>query len=743
MLDRFKQWASDNRWLLIVACSAALVRIAYVIELSFQPGFTVPMVDERWHWEWAHEILRQSFWGEGTLFRGPLYPYFLAFLAWLTGSSIFWAKVLQVLIAFGTGAFIYRLSEHLFDRRVAVVAGFMYALYGVLVFYESMFLIPVIFLFFTVWGIYRLVRFRESPSIRTWLVTGIIFGLAAISRPNILITMPVLAIWLYFALGHLSSVVRRVLPVAALTLGVLLAVLPVTLRNYLVADQFVLISSQGGVNLYLGNNPVANGLTMLMPEVELNESVSWRQFIPATNKAAEKETGRTMTDAEISSFWSARAIDWMASNPRDFIALTFKKVVYLLSGFENSDNADIYHERHQSRLYSALVWHAGLYFPFGLLLPLFVGGVIMYRHRWRDLLPIYLFILAYIPSIVLFLVTARHRLPLVPFMIVLAAALVVGLIGNWRKMSGLRRIALIAIMLVVALVFNRTFFDTSLGSEFQRHFNDGLRSDRLEDYQGAEKAYLRAIEANPFSAVVHNNLGYAQFRLGKNQEANRNYHRSIEINPEYALPYNNLGLLMMRQERLDSAITLFHTAARLVDTAVEKPRNVAQIWLNLGEAFEQLGHIDSAAVAHMKAAEAAPLWGEAWFRGAAFFARIEQYELTDTMYVRGMRVHDLSAADFFNWGLSLVERRQFSQGVNILRRGLKRDESMHQIYYVIAVSYLEGGMPLDSVMNNLDLCLHYEPTYEPAKQLKNYLLQNPPVRQTEPHPAPGEGLDTP
>ncbi len=200
---------------------------------------------------------------------------------------------------------------------------------------------------------------------------------------------------------------------------------------------------------------------------------------------------------------------------------------------------------------------------------------------------------------------------------------------------------------------------------------------------------------------------------------------------------------MLRRDLLDTAMTLFHTAAEKVDTAVEKPKNVAQIWLNMGEAYEKLGHVDSAAVAYMKATEAAPMWGEAYFQGAAFFARIEQYQITDTLYVRGMRVHDMDASDFFNWGLSLVERRRFSQGVNVLRRGLKRDETMHQAYYVIAVAYLEGGMPLDSVTNNLDLCLYYEPSYEPARQLRTYLEQNPPERQTQPHQAPGGDLQEP
>ncbi|MDH4158447.1 MAG: glycosyltransferase family 39 protein, partial [candidate division Zixibacteria bacterium] len=134
-----------NKWPLIIGLAAVLVRLVYLLELDRWPEFAVPMVDEKWHWEWAQEIATKSFWGEGAYFRAPLYPYFLAALALVTGNSVFWAKLLQSLLCFGTAIFIYRLAERLFGRTTAVVSGLMYAFYGTLVFYETMFLIPVLF----------------------------------------------------------------------------------------------------------------------------------------------------------------------------------------------------------------------------------------------------------------------------------------------------------------------------------------------------------------------------------------------------------------------------------------------------------------------------------------------------------------------------------------------------------------------------------------------------------------------
>ena len=175
---------SKHKWPIIVALTAVAVRIIYLIEISHQPGFAVPMVDEKWHWLWANDILTKSFWGEGAYFRAPLYPYFLALLVKITSGSIFWSKFLQILICGPTAWLIFKLADRLFDKSAAILAGFIYAFYGLFVFYDTMFLIPVLFIPLLVWGMYRVVAFRESDSLKSWFITGIVFGLAEVILTN-------------------------------------------------------------------------------------------------------------------------------------------------------------------------------------------------------------------------------------------------------------------------------------------------------------------------------------------------------------------------------------------------------------------------------------------------------------------------------------------------------------------------------------------------------------------------------
>lgn len=707
----------------MVALVAFLVRLVYLLELSGQPGFLVPMIDEKWHWEWAHEILQTSFWGEGAYFRAPLYPYFLALLVKIAGSSIFWVKFLQILVCGGTAFFIYRLADRLFGEKAALAAGLIYAFYGTLLFYETMFLIPVVFLFFLVWGMYRVVAHRDSSSLKTWVGTGLVFGLAAISRPNVLLVIPFLMLWLYWARTRPTPLVARIKAPLALLAGVIIVTIPVTVRNIIVTGDFILISSQGGVNLYLGNNEYANGLSMVMPEVDMDESITWRQFIPLTKAAAEKEAGRELSEAELSSFWSRKAVDFIVHNPGQFMGLVWKKTVYLLNGFENSDNTDIYYQRAKSRLYSLLLWKSPLFFPFGVLLPLTLVGAYLRRDDFSKLLPLYIFIVVYSPSITLFLVTARHRLPLVPFMIVIASAGLVRLVGELKRIGSKKLGFSLALFVVATLLVNRTYYEEGFTNTFQIHFNNGIKHEQLEDYVNAEKEYLLADENYPFSVTLINNLAYVQFRLGKYDEADKNFARAIKLKPEYGRVYNNLGLLVLKKGDLDSALALFHFALERFDTTTAKPNELGQILLNLAEAHEALGNIDSARATYQRALEAAPLLGKAHFKAAAFYARRGQYHLTDSLYGEGMKRQGLGASDFFNWGLSLMERKQFSDGISMMYRALRQDSALYQAYYCIAVAHFEGNSPKDTVNAYLDICFRYNPNYEPALELKELVSQ--------------------
>lgn len=705
----------------MIAATAFLVRLIYLIELSNRPGFSIPMIDEKFFWLWADEIINKSFWGESAYFRAPLYGYFLAILHFVTSGSIFWMKFLQLLLTGGTAIFIYRIANNIFNHKSGLLAGFIYAFYGTLIMYETMFLIPVLFLFLISWGLYRYLLLDENSPVLNYVFTGILFGLAALARPNVLLVIPVFMLWSFFKYRHGGGLLKQAIRPLLLMAGVALMILPVTIRNKIVTDEFVLISSQGGINFYLGNNPVADGLTMIMPEVDLDEAIGWDQFEDATIRAATREAGKALTPAEASSFWAKKTVDFIKNNPGDFIELLDKKIIYLLNGFENSDNADIYYQRNKSTLYSILLWDKFIYFPYGLLLPLVFVGIILCGSHRKKLWPLYLFLLAYIPSIVLFLVTARHRLPLIPVLIIIAAGGLVYLFENFKKISMLKKVLTAVLFLVLVIVLNKPYFDLDSSTGFQIHFNNGIKFEKANDLIKAEAEYKTADSIYPYSATLVNNLAYTQYRLNKYNLAESNYIRSITLNPDYSAAYNNYGLLLIYLNKDDSAKQMLYQALKTFNPDRARPNEQSRIYLNLADLYDYTGLVDSAEYYYNQSIEAGDNNYKALSKAAAFYAKNKRYGKADTLFLKSQALTDLSATDEFNWSISFLERKQYQLTLKHLYRATRLDPALYQSYYLLAVTYYELKAPIDSVHKYLDLTLKYDSNYKAALQMKERL----------------------
>lgn len=714
-----------DKWLWILVVTTFVVRLIYLIQLNQDAGFQVPIIDELWHWQWAHEILEKSFLGDTAYFRAPLYPYFLAILAKLTSSSIFYSKLLQTLVACGTILFLYKLSYYLFNKTVAIIVGFIYAFYGTIIFYETMFLIPILFLFFTVWGMFRLIAYKDSRSLKTWLLTGIIFGLAVISRPNILIVLPFLALWLFWQMPSRKSILHKIKLPLIMIVGVIIIIAPITIRNFIVTGEFILISSQGGVNLYIGNNSDASGLSMRMPEIDNQDLTNWKYFQDVTKITAQKEAGRELNETEQSSFWTNKAINFILENPNKFGNLLWQKTVYLFNGFENSDNSDLYFQRQKSSLYSLLVWKIEkfLMFPFGLLVPLFFAGIYALRKKRKELQPIYIFIITYIPSIILFLVTARHRLVLIPFMIIIATAGIYTLIKNSKKYNFKNWIIITLLFLIPFVMVNRTWYLLGYSNEYQSYLNEGIKYFKMKDYVHAEQKYILANRAYSYSAPLQNNLGYTQFLLGKYNNAETNYLRAIQNDPNYFKAYNNYGLLLDKRGQLDSAINMYKMATTLFDSSSAELSEHSRYFINMANTYIKMKQPDSAELAFEAAMNVAPNNGNAFLSVATYYASTGKSRISDSLFTIANQKTELSAQNYLNWGLVVLSVKNYDKGIKLMHKAFERDHQLFQAPYCIGRAYYDKENAIDSVLKYLDQSLRISPYFAPALELKSRVLE--------------------
>lgn len=105
---------------------------------------------------------------------------------------------------------------------------------------------------------------------RLWqlMLAGILLGGLVLLQPSFQLWPAALLVVLFLRGRPIAQVVGHTLLVAVVAL---LVIAPWTLRNYRVFDQFVLVSSNGGSNLYRANNPLANGGYSEKSEISLDK----------------------------------------------------------------------------------------------------------------------------------------------------------------------------------------------------------------------------------------------------------------------------------------------------------------------------------------------------------------------------------------------------------------------------------------------------------------------------------------
>ncbi len=702
------QRSEVGKWSLVIFAAALIVRVVNLIFLSQNdPAFYYPQVDSLWHHLWALDILNNNFWGTEVFFRGPLYPYFLALIYAISGSSIFLAKVIQAIGGAVICLLIFHLGKSMFSHTTARVAAIIAVFYGPSIYYESELLLEWLAILLALAMLLVLVRSGDIISRRTALIAGVLGGLSAITRPNILVVFPLMALWLLLSNRSQTATRHRMINAVAFTLGVVICILPVTIRNYIVADDFVLISSQGGVNFHLANNPEADGLTMVMPEINLDLSVPWSKFVDTTSAYAVASLGHPVKASEVSSFWSDRAWNYIQSHPGDFLSLTAKRFVYLFSGFENPDQSDLYRFSDNSPILAVTVFNKLVKFPFGLVAPLaLIGLVLAWRNRQRVSL-LHLFLLGYIPTITVFLVTARHRLAIVVILLLFAGYAIERFWIAWHKRKTATLAGLGLAIVVLAFVLNHNWFDLGYDNPAQFHYQRGLVLEKQGNINGAIAEYREAAKHQPLPEAL-NNLGFALSKTGDYSGAYQTLHQAIRSRPNFADAITNLGLLFLNRNELDSAEYYFGLALRA-------DSNLPQVYLNLGELRQRQGKPAEAESFWRAGVLAAPRFAPLYNALANHCLKQGRNSEARTLFEQALAIDDNYAVGHVNLANILFNERDFANARRHYHRAITINPALKPARMNLALLFLQMNQP-DSARLSFEAVLRIDPGDRQAQE---------------------------
>ena len=394
--------------LLLLGLLAFGVRLAHVLASRASPLFDSPQMDALFHVEWARAIASGSEFRDGPYFRAPLYPWFLGVVFALFGEGLLLPRVLQAGMGAASCLLTYRLGRELFGGSSGLLAGVLLAVYWPAVFYDGELLLEVLAVPLYLGGLTATLAHLRSGRTSRALAAGALFGLSAVCRPNVLLFLPPLAVYL----GLSRRARGRSWRAAALfSLGVLLPIAPVTAVNALEGDR-VLVSYQAGVNLWIGNHPGADGSTAIAPGTRAD----WWGGFEDTHAQAEAAEGRDLRPSEISRHYVVRTAEAIRADPGRWARLMLFKLRLFLMDWELGNNEE---PRFLVERYSP--WLAALPLSFGLLLGLASAGLCTLSRSRGPHVPPLAFAAIYALSVVLFFVNARFRLPVVPILAVYGA----------------------------------------------------------------------------------------------------------------------------------------------------------------------------------------------------------------------------------------------------------------------------------------------------------------------------------
>jgi tetratricopeptide (TPR) repeat protein len=586
--------------LAVILIVGIAIRAGYLAEARQAPDFASPAVDAGFHDWWARGLAFDR-WappaGEPdpqvnttAYFRPPGYPYFLSLVYRVFGEGYVAPRIVQMALGLANALLALWIGRRWFGRAAGLVLAAGMCGYWIFTYYEAELQDPVLFIALLLLTVLLLGLWRDRGSITLAAGAGLSCGLAAVVRPNAIAVLAVAVLWVVW--------VRRRVPrwrVSALAIvgAAALAILPVTLRNWVVGRDLVLLTTNGGVNLYIGNHVGADGLvTTEIPGLgRFRTCFDW----PGVVAGVERHVGRPMKHSEVSRYFAGEARRFIVEHPGEFLRLTVRKAFLFWGPVEVGHNKEEHYERVESPLLSRLPG------SFALVLALAVVGfaVLVFERRrspsnarWEMALLVAGVILAYFLSVLPIFAAARYRVPVIPFLLLFAAYGVARLVAFARNQRW-KAAALCLAAFVPSFALASHPFAAYTPSLARWQFDRGADWARIGNAERAIASYNEALAVSPTMFEANYNLGHMLFDRGDVPAAIEHWEQARATDPSFAPVWFNLSLAYDKAGRRDRAIERLTEAVRLDPGATRYHVGLAEMLFAAGDLGRARGEYEA------------------------------------------------------------------------------------------------------------------------------------------------------
>lgn len=602
-------------WLFLLTFA---VRLIILIRFSDSLNFLPEGDDMKFYTDWALRIAHGQ-WTDHHAFYGlPGYAYCLALIFTIGGFNPFSVGLIQAAFDAGIAVLLWQISREVFSAlhrdgqgegssRMADFIGIGAALAWT--FFTPAQAFSVVMMP-TVWEVFAYylclwyaVKTRAASWWKPWLFLGLFCGFIAMLVATILFAVPLLIVAIFRSVEAGQPFKMRApkigAAVAMLVAGLYIGASPAWIHNYFIAHEPVMLSAHSGINIWIGNNPVATGYPKMPPGIRATQEGLLKDSITLAEAAA----GRKLTRSEVSKYWSAQSKAYVSTHFHAWLRLMGTKFANFWNAYQYDDLSIIKLLRDDGVLPPGL--------KFGIIAALGLAALFPTLWRFPKVGWVVAAVLLHLCALMPVFITERYRIAAVPGLMILAAA------GLWIFWQDLVSGHWLQAGIYVALCAGAGWFVSiprhEIGLWSLDYYKAGIRATTAAQIEQAHGHFPEAAGAldraqrnlETAYAYVSNNADI-DFALGNlwlaraDQPANDEHTRiadrtraksfyrlALQISPLHTGTLNNLGVLAMEEKRWSVAATFFKTA-------LQTEPDDAKIHYLLARVYGEDNHLDAA-----------------------------------------------------------------------------------------------------------------------------------------------------
>ena len=683
---------------LLLLLLAVGIRLIALTESARDPEVLSPLYDPAYNHYWAKGLASGDWsvpdWTNDPEIlttpygRPPGYPFFLAAVYRIFGVNPDAARLVQSTLGIVNLFLLYLLGRRVFGRGPAWISLLLGSLYWAFPYYENRLTYPAVSIFLVLLLFHLMVLWAARPRIMLAAAMGFILGTFGLFRPNGILFAPFLVLWMFYA-ARSQRLARRWLPAAVwLMAGVLLAILPVFIRNWVVARDFVFISAYGGLNFYAGNHENAPLTEPDIPELPLLAGIEhWSCFdYPAIVRGLGEHLGKPIRFSEANRWFYHQGLVWIWRHPLDFIRALWRKTLLFWGPAEITNDTVPELDRTASPLYAILP-------GFSVMLTLALAGLALWviTQRYEQMVResripavgLLLFVAACFLSVLPYFVAGRYRVEIVPVLLLFSGT-GVWICLRWLYFRQWRGVVTALLLYASAAILAGVNWTGYTPSAATWHLRKAMAASAVGDVETAKNRYTMALAGGADPAIVWNNLGNIALRQGRTAEAEDLFSRALKANPRNVFAACNLARLKAGAGDFDQALQLCGQAV------ADNPRN-PWAWATGGRIAMDAGRYRQAVEWLSRAAELQPENGSIAYDLSRACYQAGDLETALLWARKAVKRLPGTAEPLNNLGWMLVLSGQTKEGEEQLRNALRIQPEFETARINLAETCLSRG----------------------------------------------------